>query len=345
MLKSMNLKIYFLLLFSLLLLNCLPDEKNWQEQRFPDVKLHNILRVNNQYIIFGMNNLSKVIFYTSTDGHNWQLVATNLDASFSDLFFFKYLNGEYVLYESLGNHLYHSSDLLNWFDIILDMNIVNLIFAGTQYVAFHRIGSNLVPYVKLSTDFITWSPSQNISVDSSFANVDSLGNIEYLNNKFYAEGHYNDLFSTNSVFSSNDGVHWAEISVFRGIDIIQKNYISNELIFVGYNGAIFKKENGNWVNHSVLFGPDFSKSARGRNEFVFAGGYHDGDPNPVLWSTDDFFIWRASQYDLARSSGGHSWSDEYDAWYADILYTGDFYIVTANECDYDSCEGIILTAE
>jgi hypothetical protein len=336
------------IIFALFVFNCLPDEKNWQEQRFPEVKLQNILRVNNQYIIFGMNNLSKVIFYTSTDGQNWQLVATNIDASYSDYFNLEYLNGEFILYEFDGNQIFKSLDLISWSVVGLDFNLFYLLHNGSQYFAFIRNDfSNFpsFPSLKTTSDLITWSSLQTISVSDTFKDISILYNIKYINGKFFSTGSFNDLFSTKSVFSSIDGVHWAEISAFRGIDIIQKNYISNELIFVGYNGAIFKKENGNWVNHSVLFGPDFSKSARGRNEFVFAGGYHDGDPNPVLWSTDDFFIWRAAQYDLARSSGGHSWSDEYNAWYADILYTGDFYIVTANECDYDSCEGIILTAE
>jgi hypothetical protein len=232
--------------------------------------------------------------------------------------------------------LYESEDRVTWSEIALPYQLNHLVYNESSYLGLITSNSGFTRQVTKSTDLVNWSAPETIDLDIQ------LQGIWVLNYKYYATGFYDNIFMTKSVFSSNDGVHWSEISNFSGIDISVMRYISGELVFTGTNGTIFKKENDKWVNHSVLFGPNFGAVARGRNEFVFAGGYY-GKPNPVLWSTSDFFIWKASQHDIRTKNP--SFIDEYDAWYNGVFYTGDFYIVTANECLNGECEGIILTAE
>jgi hypothetical protein len=324
------------IIFALFVFNCLPDEKNWQEQRFEGVRFQRVNKINNQYILFGKNDLSKAVFYISLDGQSWQSYSTSIEA---DTFY--YYNNEYLLLKTDYNNsrIYRSADLLSWFETIVYFSISGISFDGARYIGYLNSVSSFPKEIIQSTDLLNWSEPKSFNIDIS------LFYITYLNNKFYAPGYFNTYFTVNAVFVSDDALNWSEIPEFHGLPSIwETEYLSNELIFTGDNGTIFKKENGHWINHSVLFGPDFSSVARGRNEFLFASGFPSGS-EPVLWSTDDFFIWKESKHDLKKHDGGLTLSDDYSVWYSGVFYTGDFYIVTANECLNGECEGIILTAE
>jgi hypothetical protein len=310
------------------MLNCLPDEKNWQEQRFPGIFVHNANIINSEYVIFAKDSTENIVVLKSTDSESWQVIETGYKG------YIRYLNNRYIIdsWDSTFNQKVFktSMDLTNWVTITANTNTnFNLIaFDGANYVGFKN--SSLMQ----SPDLVNWSEPIPGNLDINFAYI------SYLDHQYYA--FYNSDMNNYKIYYSPDAINWSEVNIFKGYSIWGMDFACNELIFTGNDGAIFKKENGNWVNHSILFGPNFEGVARGRNEFVFIGN-HYGQEDPVLWSTSDFFIWKESKHSI--TSKYHGFQDEYFATYFDILYTGDFYIVTANECLNGECEGIILTAE